>query len=140
MKKRWLISGIALLAIALCATLLFAGCRKKNAVDELPTEQGNGEIVVVEHGERANVDLTGYALSYTAGGSGAFREKMELLGTRLTALTGAAITAETAADTRVIEVKTDAADADIEGHGFVIRRGDMHKTGGAGGKTGTDDI
>ena len=121
-KKRWLISGIALLAIALLATLLFAGCRKKNAVDEPPTEQGSGEIVVVEHGERVNVDLAGYALSYTAGGSGAFREKMSLLGTRLEALTGVATTAGPSADTRVIEVKTDAADADIEGHGFVIRR------------------
>lgn len=126
-RKGWLIGGIALGALCVLLAIgipLAFHFKQKNDSDELADDLADEESVItaVEHGARADVDLAGYGLTYTSG-STAFREKMTLLGTKLAALTGSAVTAKTDVEGKLIEIKTDAADTDIEGHGFVIRRG-----------------
>ncbi len=125
-RKGWLIGGIALgvLCVLLAVGIPLALYLRNKVSDGPENGEGetNGAITAVEHGARADVDLTGYRITYAAGVSGAFREKMTLLGTKLSLLTGSTVTAEASGSGKVIEVRTDTENEDLSGHGFVIRR------------------
>ncbi len=124
-RKIWLIAGIALgvLCVLLIVGVVLTIYLKNKAKDDAHNEDENA-IVAVEYGARVDVDLTGYRILYATEVSSAFREKVVLLGTRIATFTGVGVEADAHAEGKVIEIKTDADDADIEGHGFVIRRGE----------------